>query len=161
MSANIEQATSFMTPSDTEIVISRTFAAPRRLVWDAWTEPEHISGWMLGPEGWRMPICEVDLRPGGSWRYVWRNDDGTEMAMTGVCQELDPPSRMVITESWGGQWPSTVNTLELTEQDGRTLVTETVSYPSKQARDAALGTGMTDGISLSFERLDQLLASLG
>jgi uncharacterized protein YndB with AHSA1/START domain len=161
MSANTEQATSFTTPSDTEIVVSRTFAAPRRLVWDAWTKPEHISRWMLGPEGWRMPICEVDLRTGGSWRYVWRNDDGGEMAMTGVYRELDPTSRMVTTESWGGQWPDTVVTLELTEQDERTLATETVSYPSKEARDAALATGMTDGISLSFERLDQLLASLG
>ena len=78
--------------------------------------------WMLGPDGWTMPVCEIDLRPGGAWHFVWRGSDGTEMEMRGVYREIAPPERLVTTESWGGDWPETLNTLVLTEEDGKTTI---------------------------------------
>jgi uncharacterized protein YndB with AHSA1/START domain len=107
-----------------------------------------------------MPVCEIDLRPGGSWRYVWRKSDGTEMAMGGSYREVAPPERLVSTESWGPEWPETVNTLALTESGGQTTITLTVSYPTKEARNAALKTGMKEGMDQGFARLDQLLRTL-
>jgi uncharacterized protein YndB with AHSA1/START domain len=152
--------TTFTTPSDREIVATRVFDAPRRLVWDAFTKPEHVSQWMLGPEGWTMPVCEIDLRPGGKWRWVWRMTDGTEMEMTGVYREVAPPERLVNTENWGGEWPETVNTIVFTEEGGRTRTVATVVYPSKEARDAAMKTGMEDGWGQSHERLDAYLPTV-
>jgi uncharacterized protein YndB with AHSA1/START domain len=152
--------TTFTTPSDLEIVMSRVFDAPRSLVFEAHTNPEHLPHWMTGPEGWSMPVCEIDLRPGGSWRFVWRQSDGSEMEMQGAYREVDPPERLISTESWGGDWPETLNTLVLTEEDGKTRITQTILYPSKEARDAALGTGMKDGVSMSFDRLADYLRSL-
>ena len=147
--------------SEREVVMTRTIDAPRRFVFDAWTKPEHLPHWMLGPGGWTMPVCESDLRPGGGWHYVWRKSDGTEMEMRGVHREITPPERLVSTESWGGDWPETLNTLVLSEKDGKTTITQTILYPSKQARDAALQTGMKDGMAQSFDRLEQYLRKLG
>ncbi len=152
--------TEYTTPTDTEIVITRVVDAPRRLVWKAWTEPAHIQRWLHGLEGWTMPVCEMDARPGGVWRYVWRKDAGTEMAMGGTVREAVPPERLVTTERWGPEWPETVNTLVLTEAGGLTTITLTVLYPSKEARDAALATGMKDGMDLSFDRLDRMVMAL-
>jgi uncharacterized protein YndB with AHSA1/START domain len=152
--------TTFTTPSDREFAMTRVVDAPRRLVFDAWTNPEHLPHWMLGPEGWTMPVCEIDLRPGGAWHFVWRGSDGTEMAMRGVYREVVPPERLVSTESWGGDWPETLNTLTLSEADGKTTITVTVLYPSKEARDAALQTGMKDGVSASHDRLAAYLRSM-
>src|SRR5215216_5928445 len=132
--------TAFSTPSDLELVTTRTFDAPRRLVWEAWTNPKHVPHWLLGPEGWTMPVCEIDLRPGGAWHFVWRRSDGSEMEMRGLYKEITAPDRLVTTESWGGDWPETVNTLTLFEKNGKTTMTQTVLYPSKEARDAALKT---------------------
>jgi uncharacterized protein YndB with AHSA1/START domain len=115
---------------------------------------------MLGPEGWTMPVCEIDLRPGGAWHFVWRRSDGTEMAMRGSYREITPPERLVSTESWGGNWPETLNTLVLSEEDGKTTITLTILYPSKEARDAALQTGMKDGMSQSFDRLADYLRTM-
>jgi uncharacterized protein YndB with AHSA1/START domain len=148
------------TPTDLEIVITRIFAAPRPLVWEAWTTPELVRRWLLGPEGWSMPVCEMDLRPGGTWRYVWRKADGAEMEMSGSYREVVPPERLVSTEKWGPEWPETVNTLTLVEQAGQTTARQTVLYPSIEARDAALRTGMADGATTSFARLEKLLAAL-
>jgi uncharacterized protein YndB with AHSA1/START domain len=153
-------ATTLTTPSDREIVITRVVAAPRRLVFEAWTSPEHLPRWMLGPKGWTMPVCEVELRVGGAWHFVWRRSDGTEMAMRGVYQEIVPPERLVCTESWGGEWPETLNTLVLSEEGGKTTITNRVLYPSREARDAALKTGMQEGMSESFDRLAEYLAQL-
>jgi uncharacterized protein YndB with AHSA1/START domain len=150
----------YSTPTDRELVATRVVEAPRRLVFDAWTEPQHLPHWLLGPDGWTMPVCESDLRPGGAWRYVWRQSDGREMAMHGVHREIVPPERFVSTESWGGDWPDTLNTLVLSEAQGRTTITLTVLYPSKEARDAALQTGMTGGMSQSFDRLEDYLRTL-
>ncbi len=158
--ANKVATTTFTTPSDREIVMTRGFDAPRRLVFEAWTNPEHLPHWMSGPSGWTMPVCEIDLRPGGAWHFVWRRSDGTEMGMRGVYREIAPPERLVSTESWGGDWPETINTLILSEEDGKTTISLRVLYPSKEARDAALKTGMKDGVSESFDRLAEYLRTM-
>jgi uncharacterized protein YndB with AHSA1/START domain len=149
------------TPSERELVMSRVFDAPRTLVFEAFTSTEHVPQWMLGPGGWTMTACEIDLRPGGSWRFAWRSTDGTAMELSGEYQVIDPPGRIVQTESWGEDWPETLNTLQLEEKDGRTTMTQTVAYPSEEARDAALRSGMDEGASLSFQRLADYLARLG
>jgi uncharacterized protein YndB with AHSA1/START domain len=115
---------------------------------------------MLGPQGWTMLICEIDLRVGGAWRFVWRHADGAEMAMRGVYQEIVPPERLVSTEARGGDWPETLNTLILSEERGKTTMTHRALYPSKQARDAALRTRMLEGASQSFDRLAERLATM-
>jgi uncharacterized protein YndB with AHSA1/START domain len=154
-------ATTITTPSETEVLISRTVNAPRRLVFAAYTEPQHVQHWLLGPEGWTMPVCEIDLRPGGTWRYVWRKNDGSEMEMIGEYKEVAPPERLVSTEAWGGDWPETLNTLILTEEAGKTTIEQWVRYVSREARDAAMQTGMEDGAVVSYNRLESYLASLG
>jgi uncharacterized protein YndB with AHSA1/START domain len=143
----------FTTPSDHEFSASTVLDAPRERVFEAWTRPDQVRRWMLGPDGWSMPVCEIDLRAGGRWRFVWRQDDGDEMEMRGTYREVVPPERIVTTESWGGDWPETVNTLVLEDRDGRTVATQTVRYPSRAARDAATATGMREGLQASFQRL--------
>lgn len=149
--------TSYATPSDREIVITRVVHAPRRLVFAAWTEPRHLQRWLTGPDGWSMPVCEIDVRPGGRWRYVYRKPSGSEITVTGTVVEVAPPERLVTTESWGPEWPEATNTLVLTESEGRTTMTLTITYVSKAARDEALRIGAVDGMSRSYERLDDLL----
>jgi uncharacterized protein YndB with AHSA1/START domain len=148
------------TPGDRETRVKRVFDAPRKLVFEAWTNPKYVPRWMLGPPGWTMPVCEIDLRVGGAWHFVWRRDDGTEMEMRGVYREVTPPSRLVTTENWGGNWPETVNTLDLTEEVGRTTMIQTILYPSKEAREAALATGMKKGMALSFDRMEEQLPKM-
>lgn len=152
--------TTFATPSDREVVMTRVVDAPRRLVFEAWTRPEHVRHWMLGPDGWTMRVCEIDLRPGGAWHFAWHHSNGEAMEMRGVYREVVPPERLVSAESWGGDWPETLNTLVLTEEGGRTTITQTILYASKENRDAALKTGMREGMSLSFDRLTAYLATM-
>jgi uncharacterized protein YndB with AHSA1/START domain len=152
--------TTFTTPSDQEIVIRRVVDAPRSLVWEVWTNPEHVRNWLLGREGWTMPVCEIDLRPGGAWHYVWRRGDGSEIEMGGEYREIAAPERLVGTESWGGDWPETINTVVLSEEDGMTTITQTILYASKEARDAALQTGMKHGVIASFDRLAEYLGGI-
>jgi uncharacterized protein YndB with AHSA1/START domain len=152
--------TTYATPSDREVVITRVVSAPRRVVFEAFTNPRHVPNWQIGPDGWTMPVCEIDLRPGGTWRYVYRKNDGSEMPMQGSYREVVPPERLVSTESWGPEWPETVNTMVLTESGGLTTITITIQYPSKEARDAALKTGMKTGMDQSFARLDSMLEIL-
>ena len=152
--------TTLTTPSDREVVMTRVVDAPRSLVFEAFTNPEHPPQWVLGPEGWTMPVCEIDLRPGGEWHFVWRQPDGTEMDMRGVYREITPPGRLVNTESWGGDWPETLNTVVFSEDAGKTTITTTILYPSKDARDAALETGMKEGADQSYGRLDEYLRTI-
>ena len=142
-------------------MLTRVFAAPRRLVFDAWTKPELVRRWLLGPPGWTMPVCEIDLRVGGAYRFVWRGPDGTEMGMGGVHREITVPERIVTTQLFDQDWTGgeTVGTLVLVERDGMTTVTNTVLYASREARDAALKTGMADGVAAGYARLDELLAA--
>jgi uncharacterized protein YndB with AHSA1/START domain len=143
--------------SDREVVVTREFDAPPALVYAAFTRPALVSRWLGGLPGWTMPVCEIDLRPGGRWRYVYRKASGTEMTLTGAVLEVVPPERFVTTESWGPEWPETVNTLVLTEAEGRTTIALTITYVSREARDAALDTGAMDGMNHAFELLDELL----
>jgi uncharacterized protein YndB with AHSA1/START domain len=148
------------TPSATEVVVTRVFDAPRRLVFEAHTRPEHVSQWMLGPDGWAMPVCEMDVRPGGTYRWVWTRD-GAELVITGTYEEVTPYERLVTRERWAGdEWAETVNTLVLTEDDGRTTLVSTMVYPSRAARDAAMQSGMTDGLSMTYDRLARYLTTM-
>ena len=150
------------TPSDREIAMTRVFDAPRRLVFDACTKPELVKRWLLGPPGWSMPVCEIDLRVGGKYRYVWRHDaKGTEMGMGGVYREIVAPERLVSTEQFDEAWypGEAVGTLVLVERGGRTTVTQTMRYQSREARDRVLKSGMEKGVAASYDRLAELLAA--
>jgi len=145
-----------------EIVMTRAFEAPRHLVFDAFTKPELVKQWLLGPPGWSMPVCEIDLRVGGKYRYVWRHDrNGNEMGMGGVYREIVRPERIVNTESFDDPWypGEAVGTLVLTEDRGRTTVTQTVLYASRDARDGVLKSPMESGVAASYDRLEGLLAT--
>lgn len=154
---NQQPALTVATPSDREVVVTRAFSAPRQLVWDCHTKPELMRRWMLGPDGWTMPICEVDLRVGGKYRHRWRSEaDGTEFGFVGEFNDIEPPSRLVTTERMEGMEGEAVNTLVLVEKDGRTLLTLTMRFSSKEARDGAVASGMTDGMEASYRRLEQV-----
>jgi uncharacterized protein YndB with AHSA1/START domain len=151
------------TPTDREIAMTRVFNAPRRLVFEALTKPELVKQWLLGPPGWTMPVCEIDLRVGGVYRYVWRNADGKEMGMSGVYREIVAPERIVQTEAFDDPWyqGEAVGTAVLVEQGGRTTLTTTLLYVSQAVRDAVLKSGMERGVAASYDRLENQLASLG
>jgi len=145
------------TPSDREIAMTREFNAPRQLVWDAHTKPELVRKWLLGPPGWSMPVCNIDLRVGGSYRYEWRNDkDGTTMAMGGTYKEVKPIERIVQTEKFDDPWydGEATGTMVLKEQGGKTILTTTVRYASQAVRDSVIKSGMTTGVEQSFDRLE-------
>lgn len=147
---------------DREVVITRDFNAPRDLVFDCHTKPELVRRWLLGPPGWTMPVCDIDLRIGGRYRYVWRSPDGAaDMGMGGVYREIARPERLASNELFDEDWTGgeTLVTQVLTETDGRTTSQMTVLYSSPQAREAALETGMADGMEAGYQRLDGLLAS--
>lgn len=153
--------TSYTMPTDTQIVVTRVVKASRRITFQAYTEPRHVQKWLLGPEGWSMPVCEFEPWAGGKWRFVWRKTDGKEMEMTGEVREFVPDLRVVTTERWGPEWPETLNQVEFTESAGQTTITLTITYPSKAARDMAAQSGMKGGMDVSFARLDELVSSLG
>ena len=150
------------TRGDREIVLTREFDAPRKLVFDAFTKPELIRQWLLGPQGWSMPICEVDLRVGGKYRYVWRHTNGNEMGMGGVYREIVPAERIVATEKFDEAWypGEAVGTVVFIEQAGRTTITQTILYDSREARDAVMKSPMESGVAAGYDRLEQLLSSL-
>jgi uncharacterized protein YndB with AHSA1/START domain len=148
-------------PGDREIVMTRVFDAPRTLVFDALTKPELVKQWLLGPPGWTMPVCEIDLRVGGAYRYVWRNANGKEMGMGGLFREVVVPERLVNTEKFDEAWypGEAVGTAVLVEQGGKTTLTQTILYVSREARDGVLKSGMERGVVASYDRLAELLAS--
>jgi uncharacterized protein YndB with AHSA1/START domain len=149
------------TPSDRQIRMTRLFDAPRHLVFEAMTRPEHIRRWWgrLG-EGYSVPVCEVDLRPGGTWRFVNRHPNG-EAAFHGVYREIAPPDHLVFTEIFE-DFPdaeSVVDTL-FTEENGKTRMTATVTYPSVDVRDMVLKSGMDRGAAISYDRLEEVAREL-
>ena len=146
-----------------EIVMTRTFDAPRKLVFDAFTRPELIRNWLLGPAGWTMPVCEVDLRVGGRYRYEWRKEPGTVMGMGGVFREVTAPARLVSTETFDDPWypGDAIVTITFDEQGGRTTVTTAVLYESRDARDGVLKSPMEEGVAAGYDRLAELLATAG
>lgn len=157
-------------PSDTEVVVTRQFNAKRSLVWEAYTKPELVQRWLLGPPGWTMPVCEMDVRPGGAFRWVWRSvKDGSEFGFHGVFREVEAPGRIVHTEVYDpgdiggnmGEGGEALVTLTLAEKGGVTTMATRIDYGSKEARDAAVSTGMTEGMEMSYQNLDALLAERG
>ena len=144
-----------------EIVMTRVFDAPRNLVWDAFTKPELLKRWLVGPSGWSMPVCETSHRVGCSYRYLWQGPDGIQMAAGGVIQEFTPPERMVSTEKFDDPWypGEAVVTLVLTEQNGKTALTQTLQYESCEARDLVLKSPMERGVAMSYDRLEEMLTA--
>ncbi|MGH7426812.1 MAG: SRPBCC family protein [Candidatus Methylomirabilaceae bacterium] len=147
--------------TDREIEISRMFDAPRQLVFDAHTKPELVKRWLGVHRGWSLAVCEIDLRVGGAYRYVWRGPDGADMGMRGVFLEIVAPERLVSTEVFDQSWypGEAVDTLTLVEQGGRTTLTLTVRYESREARDAVLKSPMEEGMAAGYDKLAELLAS--
>jgi uncharacterized protein YndB with AHSA1/START domain len=153
-------------PSDREVKVTRSFRAPRALVYRAYTEPALVRRWLLGPPGWSMPVCEMDVRVGGTFRWRWRSEDkGREFGFSGTFREVQPSSKIVHTEACdpgtvGGGYPGqdAIVTVTFAEDGGVTTVTTLVDFGSKDARDAAVATGMTDGMEQSYVLLDRLLA---
>jgi uncharacterized protein YndB with AHSA1/START domain len=151
------------TPSDREVVMTRVFDAPRALVYECHTKPELVRRWLLGPPGWSMPVCEIDLRVGGEYRYRWRSEEsGHEFGVAGVYREIVVPERIVHTELFdgaemGGQ--SLVTTV-FTEKAGQTTLVNTIRLDSREARDEMLKSGMEGGVAESYDRLEGLMATL-
>jgi uncharacterized protein YndB with AHSA1/START domain len=145
-------------PSPHTIVMTRGFAAPRRLVFAALTQPELLVRWH-GARGWNLVECDVDLRPGGAWRFVSAGPGGETMGMSGEYLEVEPPGLLVHTEAFDG-WEEghAVVTTRLDERDGRTTMTVSVRYPSQRLRDAVLATNMERGAGESYDRLAAALA---
>ena len=150
------------TRGDRELVMTREFDAPRHLVFDAFTKPELVRRWLLGPDGWSMPVCEIDLRVGGSYRYVWRHASGNEMGMGGVFREIVPPERIVSTEKFDHAWypGEAVGTIVLTEHAGKTTLTQIVAYQSAEALQEVLKSPMESGVAAGYNRLEEILATL-
>lgn len=149
------------TPSEREICLTRLFDAPRQLVFEAMSKPEHVKRWWgcLG-EGYSVPVCEIDLRVGGKWRFVNRHPKG-EAAFHGEYKEITPPSRIVFTEIFE-DFPDSVSvvTSVLTEEGKKTRLTATVRYPSLEVRDMVIASGMSTGAGISYDRLEDVLAEL-
>jgi len=149
------------TPSDEEIRLTRLFDAPRHLVFEAMTRPEHVKRWwgQLG-EGYSVPVCEIDLRVGGAWRFVNRHPNG-EAVFYGEYREIAPPSRLVFTEIFES-FPDAVSvvTAEFTDEGGKTRFTATVRYPSLDLRNTVLASGMATGAGISYDRLEDLVGEL-
>jgi uncharacterized protein YndB with AHSA1/START domain len=144
------------TPTDREVVLTRVFDAPRRLVFDAFTKPELLERW-FGPRGWSLVVCEVDLRVGGGFRFVLRGPDGREMGMRGVYREIVAPERSVHMESFDDYPGESQVTTVLVEQAGKTTLTATILYPSKEVRDIVIKSGMEHGAAESYDKLAELL----
>lgn len=150
------------TQGDRDIVITRRFDAPRQMVFDAHTRPELIKRWMTGPDHWTLPLCEIDLKVGGTGRFVWRNArDGTDMGMTATYRHIDAPRRIVHEEvfdqDWTGGGTEIITTFE-EEEGGITRMEMVIRCQSPEARDRILSSPMSDGMEQGYARLDRQLA---
>jgi uncharacterized protein YndB with AHSA1/START domain/DNA-binding transcriptional ArsR family regulator len=150
------------THGDRAIVMKRAFAVPRQRVFDAFTRPELLKRWFFGKPGGTLAVCRVALRAGAPFRYVWRDAQGHEMGMRGVCLEFLRPERIVATEQFDEPWypGEAVGTIELKERNGRTVLTQTIRYESRAAREMVLQTPIEHGIAFGYDRLEALLRSL-
>ena len=164
MAMTIDRAQVTM-PSDREVQVTRSFRAPRALVYRAYTEPQLVRQWLLGPPGWSMPVCEMDVRVGGSYRWRWRSEEGgNEFGFTGRFREVQPPSKLVHTEAYdpgtvgeGDPGNEAIVTVTFVEEGAVTTVSTLIDFGSKETRDAAVATGMTDGMEQSYQLLDGIL----
>ena len=161
MSITQKKSLEIATPSDEEIRITRSFDAPRMMVWDAYTRPELVKRWLGQMPGWSWAQCEMDVREGGKYRWVWRGPDGAELGLGGVYREVVPGERLVSTERYDQQWyeGDAVGTVEFSEANGRTTLVTTLRYASKAVRDAVLQSPATSGMESGYTILDELLAS--
>ena len=160
MTANNRPVTMLSTPSDREIVITRVFNAPCRLVFEAWTTPAHVRHW-YGPADLTLSVCEIDLRPGGSYRYVLRDAAGQDYAFSGVYHEVVPHVRLVYTDRFEGvPGPGALVTVTFEEHDGKTTLTSRSLYPTVEARDAHIRSGMEQGMRDTLDRLEEHLQTL-
>ena len=155
--------TTVTTPSDREVLVSRTFNAPRRLVWDAHTKPDLMKRWLFGPDGWSLDVCSVDLRVGGKARFEMTKLDGQfKMGWTDTYTEIVPQERIVSQQLFDEDWTEGETTVTLVFRDAgdKTVLEMTVLYSSKSARDGAIATGMTEGMEMGYTRLDALFPEL-
>lgn len=161
MPARKSTAVQVTLPSDKEILLQRVFDAPRHLVFAAMTRPEYVRVWWACMEGFTMPVCEIDLRVGGRYRFVTRGPDGGDFGFTGVYREIAPPERFVHTEIFE-PFPDeeTLCTVTLEERDGKTLYTCHVLHATTAGRDAHIASGMESGVNIAFDRLETLVRSL-
>lgn len=152
-------------PSDTDVLVKRSFDAPAELVWRAYMEADLLRRWCVGAPGWSMPVCEMDMRVGGKYSWRWRSEEnGQEFGFTGEVLEVVQHAKLVHTQIFDpgnlgvsmGSEPSVI-TITFEETSGLTNVTTTISFASKADRDAAFATGMTDGMEISYQRLDEVL----
>jgi uncharacterized protein YndB with AHSA1/START domain len=164
------------TPNDRDILFTREFNAPRSLVWEAFTTPELLKRWLFGPDGWSLAVCDIDLRVCGKYRYVWRHEGprnvpgtqqcpegvGVEMGMSGRYLEIVSPQKIVSTEKFDQEWypGEAVGTVVFTEKAGKTFMTQTVTYPSRDVRDMVLKTPMESGMAMGYDRLERVLESI-
>ena len=150
------------TPTDREIEITRDFQAPLQLVFEAFTKPDLVRQWLLGPPGWSMPVCQIDLKVGGMYRYVWRKEGVPDMGMGGVFREIEVPSRIVATEKFDEAWypGEALNTTAFVQQRSVTKTTIRLRYQSQEARDTARRSGMEHGVAASLSRLEELVSAL-
>jgi uncharacterized protein YndB with AHSA1/START domain len=157
-------------PSDRELLVTRSFSAPRTLVYRAYTEPDLVRKWLLGPPGWTMPVCEMDVRVGGTFRWVWKSEEnGNQFGFHGEVLEVEAPARIRHTEIYdagdigggAGDGSESMVTVTFEENGGVTMVRTLVDFGSKEARVAATSSGMTDGMEMSYQLLDHLLEEGG
>jgi uncharacterized protein YndB with AHSA1/START domain len=145
------------TPSEREIRVTRAFDAPPGLVFECHTQPALVQRWLLGPPGWSMPVCEIDLRAGGRYHYLWRSaDTNREFGVQGLFREVHPPDRTVTVETMDGVPGEAVCTTTFAASGDGTLLTFTIQFESQELRDRALESGMTDGMSMSYDRLEEV-----
>lgn len=153
-------------PTDSQVMARRSFKASRSLVYRAHTEPSLLQRWMGGYPGWTMTVCEMDVREGGTYRWRWRHEDSKEFGFHGTFEEVESPVHLRYREffdagTFGGDMgDGSMVTLDLVEEDGITTLTTLMDYGTKEARDAALSTGMTDGMEVSYKQLDRLVTEL-
>lgn len=160
MTTPTNDPTTLTLPSEREIVITRVFDAPRNLVFEAWTKPEHVAHW-YGQPGSTMAVCEIDLRVGGRWRYVLKADDGGEYAFSGVYQEIVPPEKLVYSEGFEAMpGHECIVTAVFSEQNGKTLLTSTLLYQNRDDRDGHINSGMEPGMRAALSRLESYVQAL-
>jgi uncharacterized protein YndB with AHSA1/START domain len=163
--SEVFEKTQVTQPSEREVKTVRSFKAPRELVYKAYTTPELVKRWLLGPPGWTMPVCEMDVRVGGKYRWRWRsNDTGKEFGFHGEFKQVDAPAKLVHIEYFdagdvgGDMGEGAIITVEFSEDNGITTMSSLMDFGNKRARDAAVATGMTDGMEQSYQLLDRVLA---